>query len=390
MTHWGRRIYACLVLLGAATACSSNTDDTGVTTNTAIDSVLAIPDHPLLEPDAVEVVERYRMSLSAYAKAGLQVPGDIAFDNEGNLYVLDLMPPAKVVKFNAAGDYVERFSIRWAENETQIGLAQEFKISRWNMIFILDKTQNQLHTFLTLGTHVGSIDVDGVGIRVIPLPEFGEFYLHKWDMSRARSYVLHARAPLDSLGFVYGVPISPERSVRGALRDVYFETATDGHGRLYVAFSDGYPIRIMSPSGGTERLVGIGRDPVPKTAEQIESERERTTSQLQSQAPDLPVELHQEAADPDSLMTLVQEIDVDGFERLWVRTARAGLQGATAYDVFNERGQFLARVEIPGRIEKTAFGLDGLLYVVDATRNLEPTIVGYEVRIGETPMIDLE
>jgi hypothetical protein len=177
MTHWGRRIYACLVLLGAATACSSNNDGTEVITDTAIDSILAIPDHPLLEPDAVEVVERYRMSLSAYAKAGLQVPGDIAFDNEGNLYVLDLMPPAKVVKFNAAGDYIEQFSIRWAENEAQIGLAQEFKISRWNMIFIMDKAQNRLHTFLTLGTHVGSIDVDGVGIRVIPLPEFGEFYL---------------------------------------------------------------------------------------------------------------------------------------------------------------------------------------------------------------------
>jgi hypothetical protein len=339
-----------------------------------------------VDPNAVDVVEQYRMSPDAYATAGLQVPGDIAFDNEGNLYVLDLMPPVRVVKFNAAGDYIERFSIRWAENEAEIALAQELEISPWNVIFIMDKAQNRLHTFLTLGTQVGSSDVDGVGIRVMPLPEFGEFYLHKWDMSQGWSYVMRARSPLDSVGFAYGVPISPERSVRGALRDVYFETATDRRGRLYVAFADGYPVRVISPSGGTERVIGVHRDPVPKTTEQIESEHASTIAQFQSQAPDLPIELRDEAADPDSLMRLVQEIDVDAFERLWIRTARAGLKGATAYDVFNERGQFLTRVEVPGSIEKTVFGPDGLLYVVDASRGSEPIIVGYEVQIGDPPM----
>jgi hypothetical protein len=90
----------------------------------------------------------------------------------------------------------------------------------------------------------------------------------------------------------------------------------------------------------------------------------------------------QEAAKPDSLFPLVEELIVDRSGRLWVRTHRPEVGTGTVYDVFNEQGQLISWVAIPSVARKTAFAPDGRLFVIDERDPERPAIVAYEVVFG--------
>ncbi len=336
------------------------------------------PDRPLLPANAVRLTERFRLG----DPGRLELPRDLAVDGQGFLYVLDFAGKTELLKYDSTGQFVLRFGEREADRNP-IGSAAEFALAPWNEILLVDRGKNQLSTFLTLGTFASAVHIEpGVALNVLALPEFGEFYLHKWIPEQNRSTVLYMRAPYDSLATTYEVAIPSGIDVRRAARSVRFLTATDRRGRLYVAFQDGYPVRVLTPRGETVRLVDLAREPLGKSPERLSAERQERMALLKRQAPDISDSLLAEGAEPDSLLPIVEELVVDPQERLWVRTNRPDADQDTPYDVFNERGQYLARVVVPGKVQRTSFSPTGRLFAIVQPTGVERReIVGYDVGI---------
>jgi hypothetical protein len=91
-----------------------------------------------------------------------------------------------------------------------------------------------------------------------------------------------------------------------------------------------------------------------------------------------------EAAQPDSVLPIIEELIVDPLGRLWVRTNRPETIDTTPFDVFNEAGDYLARVDIPGKVVRATFDTTGTLYVIASEEtDTDLKIFAYEVRIEE-------
>jgi len=370
-------------LLGLAVAAGCAGGDDAVEPEGPGDRLVAQPDKPLVPQASVTVTERYRIDPAARAEAALGRSVDVAVDDAGFVYVLDAEDPPRILKFDSAGEFVLHFGHREPDQQ-RIGRAPRFALTRWNTILLVDRATNALTTFLTVGgTFASTIDLTGVGMGVLARPAFHEVYLHKWDPERRRSYVVHMRTnPVDSIQTAYAVDIPVGRSLRDQVRDVRFRTAVDGEGRLYVGFEDEYTIRVLDPDGTTVRRVGIEREALEKSPREMEEERERNLADLRAGLTGVRDTVIELAAEPAPAWPLVEEIVVDPSNRMWVRTNRAGTVG-TAYDVFNEVGEYLARVDVPGTILRTAFAPDGRLFVVDVEDEASPEVIGYDVAIGE-------
>jgi hypothetical protein len=196
---------------------------------------------------------------------------------------------------------------------------------------------------------------------------------------RSLSGVYHMRLPVDTLATTYEVAIPLNLPIQQTARAVYFRMTTDQAGRLYLAFHDRYLVRVLEPDGTTVRLIGIDRPPVPKSSEAIASEAEENLAKLREEAADVGDSLLVEAARPDSVLSLIEELAIDPSGRLWVRTNRADAEGVTPYDVFDEEGRYMARVDVPGDVRATAFAPDGALVVIDAAGDPAGVVVRYEV-----------
>ena len=338
---------------------------------------------PLIDPARVTVQEAFALPAQEASRARLRQPRDLAFDAAGQLYVLDFEAPdhQQLLAFDQTGRFAYRFGER-DDRADRVGPSDQLTVTPWNYVMFVDMVDNALTSFLTMGTYVSSAGLSGVGMAVLSIPDYGQFYMKKWDPARRRAYVVHLKLPVDSVAMVYEVRLPPGQSVRKDARDVSFRTAVDRVGRLYVAFDDVYQVRVLDRTGATLRMIRSSRPPVAKSPREMEEERQRLLARLQAQVGDVPDSLLQDAAQPDSLFPLVEELTVDPAGRLWVRTHRSERASGTVYDVFNEQGQLISWVAVPAMVRKTAFSPDGRLYVIDERDPAAPAIVGYDVTFG--------
>ena len=335
---------------------------------------------PLIDPASVAVTEVFELGQPAASRANLRQPRDLALGESEALYVLDFEAPnhAQVVAFDSSGAFSYRFGEK-DDRADRIGPSDEFTVTPWKYVMFVDGVSNALTSFLTLGTYVSTAGLTGVGMGVLSMPEYGHFYLKKWDPARRRAYVVHMQLPVDSLSMVYEVTLPPGQSVRKDARDVSFRTASDGQGRLYVAFADVYQVRVLDANGTTVRLVQSSRSAVAKSPREMGEEREELLTRLRREVGDVSDSLLQDAAIPDSLFPLIEELSVDPAGRLWVRTHRAERAAGSVYDVFNEQGELISWVAVPAVVRKTTFSTDGRLFVIDERDPERPRIVGYQV-----------
>jgi hypothetical protein len=326
-----------------------------------------------MAPGSVSLTERLRLSGDRLAE-----PLDVAVDGSGSIYVLDAGDSPGVLRFDSTGALALRFGTRDTVRE-RIVAATELDLAQWNTVLVVDRGDNAVKTFLTGGL-IGSVLPlrEGVALDAHALPEFGEFYLHKWVPEQRRVSVLHMRAPGDSLGAPYTVHIPSEITLRQEARAIHFHTAADARGRLYVAFLDGYPVRVLSPQGTTLASIGIERAAVPRPAAELERESEENLARLRRELPEVDLELLVEAARPDTVLPIIEELAIDPQGRLWVRTNRPDAQRVTPYDVFAPDGGYLARVDVPGDVSRTAFSPSGGLWVV-VRGEAGAEVVGYRV-----------
>jgi hypothetical protein len=374
-----RGIAAAVTLAAAVWGCRGGEEPRE--TSDAVSATGSQPDRPRVGAGEVTLVEDLRLA----AGGRWSDARDVVVDADGRFYLLDGVVPARILKFEADGRYVLRFG----EDEPDapvVTLAQEISLAPgWNTILVADRAEGAVSAFLTLGTLTYSAKVTGTPIDVVGRPQFGEYYLQGWDQARSLSGVYHMRLPIDTLGTTYEVAIPLNLPIQQTARAVYFRMTTDQAGRLYVAFHDRYLVRILEPDGTTVRLIGIDRPPVAKSSEAIASEAQENLVKLRREAaavgdPLLVDSLLVEAARPDSVLSMIEELAIDPSGRLWVRTNRADADGVTPYDVFDEEGRYMARVDVPGDVRATAFAPDGALVVIDAAGDPAGVVVRYEVR----------
>ncbi len=366
-----------LLALSALAGCRGGDEET--TAEPATSPTEAQADRPSLDPSAISVVEEFRLEPEGRwsdARAALA-------DAEGRLYVLDAVAPARILRFDADGGGMMQFGEGEGDPSAAM-IARDMSLApAWNTILVVDRGNQILSSYLTMGMSTYTVEVKGgVPISALPLPAFSEYYLHGWDQVRSRAGVYHMRLPIDTLAVTYEVGIPLNAPVRKIMRDIYFHVATDAQGRLYVAFQDAYPARVLEPDGTTVRLVGIDRVGLARSPEQMAAETAEALEKLRREAPDIPDSLLMDAARPDSLLPLIEELDVDPAGRLWVRTHRADAAGTTPYDVFDAEGRYLARVDLPGEVRATSFAPDGSLVAVEGAADAAGTIVRYGVRLG--------
>lgn len=374
-----KRGVVLFVMLGAFACRGATGDDAGP------GEAAPQPDQPLLSATDVSVAERLVLDDAEIVGQ----PRDVAIDGAGNVFVLDFGERTEVRKYDASGAYQSRLGERDSDQDRVVA-AIEIDTSPWNTIYVLDRGKNAVLTYLTLGTFASSVDIEpGVALDVHAAPEFSEYYLHAWFQNERRSAVLHMREPADQLGVLYEVQIPPGIPVRQEARGVHYLTEADARGNLYVAFYDGYPVRVLSPVGETVRLVDLDRAPIRKPDAEIEAETRDNLERLQAELPGLDPDLLLEASQADSLRPIIEELAVDPLSRLWVRTHRADSTTETPYDVFNESGEYLARVDVPGLVTRTTFAPDGALWVVSSVGPDGPDrVVAYDVRFGSVPPDD--
>ena len=377
------RVRAVAAVAGVVWAGACGGEQDGPPEPAASDSAGPAEARLLIDPANVRVQEVFRLLDEAAARADLRQPRDLAIDDQGSLIVLDFAVPdhRQIVTFDPAGGFAIRFG-ELDDRADRLGPSDQFAVMPWKYVMLVDAADNALTSFLTLGTYVSTVNLTGVGMVVEPIPEYGHFYLKKWDPPRRRAYVLHMQLPVDSVSTVYQVTLPPGQSVRKDARDVSFLTASDGAGQLYVAFSDVYQVRVLDRQGATVRVVQSPRGPVPKSPREIEEEHTRLLEHLRGTVGDVSDSLLQDAARPDSLFPLIEELAVDPSGRLWVRTRRPEAATGTVYDVFNDRGEQISWVSVPAVVRKTAFAPDGRLFVIDERDPARPWVVGYEVGFG--------
>jgi hypothetical protein len=381
------RPHSSAVAFGVLLVCSSCGQPEGrVSEVSEAESASPSQAGPLIDPARVVVTQAFELAELASSRANLRQPRDLALDIGGVLYVLDFELPdhAQVVAFDSSGAFSSRFGEK-DDSADRVGPSDQFAVTPWKYVMFLDRWDNALTSFLTLGTHVSSAGLTGVGMTVLPMPEYGHYYLKKWDPPTRRAYVVHMQLPVDSLSTVYEVVLPPNQSVRKDARDVSFLTASDARGRLYVAFADVYQVRVLDTNGSTVRVIQSPRPAVAKSPREMEEDREKLLTRLRGQVGDVSDSLLQDAAIPDSLFPLIEELTVDPAGRLWVRTHRAESVAGSVYDVFNEHGQLISWVAVPAVVRKTAFSSNGGLYVIDERDPERPRIVGYDVEFGPGP-----
>lgn len=333
------------------------------------------PDRPHLARGTATVTERLVLSDDR-----LRRPLDVAADGAGAIYVLDEGERPEILKYDSTGAFLLRFGVRDTVRE-RILAATEIDLAPWNTVLLADRGDNSVKSFLGGGLLASVVPIrEGVVLDVHALPEFGEFYLHKWVPEQRRSAILHMRSPGDSLAATYTVHIPGGLSVREEARAIHFHSATDRRGRLYVGFLDGYPIRVLSPQGTTLASIGIEREPIARAPEDLERETEENLARLRRELPDVDEGLLQEAARPDPVLPLIEELAIDPQGRLWVRTNRPDAGDVTPYDVFAADGAYLARVDVPGDVARTSFSPSGMMWVVEK-RGDAPRVVGYRVDV---------
>ena len=364
---------AAAALVAASLAACGGDGENGAAAPPADSGLELDPDRPLQPAGSFTLQERLRISDGRAA-----IPRDVAVDGEGYVYVLDATTPSRILRYHPSGDFDLQFGTRDTVRE-RIVSALEMDLAEWGTMLVADRGDSAIKTFLTRGLFASLIPrQESVVLDVHALPEFGEFYLHEWVPSQRRVSVLHMRAPGDSVATTYTVGIPSRLSIRQEARAIHFHSTADRRGRLYVAFMDGYPVRILSPQGTTLGTIGIQREPIQRTAEEMEREAEENMVRLLEQVGDVDEEILREAAMPDSTRPVIEELVVDPQGRLWVRTNRPDAADATPYDMFNSDGDYMARVDVPGDVVRTTFSPAGGLWVLMA----DGDVVEYQIDAG--------
>jgi sugar lactone lactonase YvrE len=120
------------------------------------------------KPEAVQVPAQPnngRAPAGAPAASGMQSdlfegPTDVAWDNDGNIFVADGTGNARVAKFDRNGVFVKSWGSRGSGNE-QFATARSIAVDAAGNVYVADRGNNRIQVFDNNGTYKSSITTAG-------------------------------------------------------------------------------------------------------------------------------------------------------------------------------------------------------------------------------------
>jgi len=156
----------------------------------------------------------------------------------------------------------------------------------------------------------------------------------------------------------------------------------DAEGRIWQCRprTDIYQLNVFNIDGTLNMVVEKDVPLIPKSDQEIDEEREVVMRLIEQQAggqlpPDFQLDYE---PDPNRAFLGIPYHDPQGY--LWAQVSREGTHDTNTFDLFDERGRFLQRIEIEG-VNSPAFlqFIDDRLYLVEADPEGIPSVIAYQI-----------
>ncbi len=324
----------------------------------------------------------------------------VAFDREGNLHIFDSQAE-HILVVGRDGSLLRTVGGQ-GEGPGEFGNVSSAIVARDGSYTVLGFSQ--VDFFDPGGTFVRRVQMDAILFSGLALPDgrlVASSFVSMDASSRAESspddegrpihlipldgtepeilytaWVLPEDADDDNFAFDSSrtIRISAGRAFEPGL---YYDVLTDG--RLALADSIGYRVKLIGLDGSVTGVVERPIAPLAVNEAIMEAERERyreTTAQLQ----DLPSSFQVEREGVEELdfadeVPVIGDVEVDWEDRIWVtRRAADGDRDGGPTDIVTPDGRYIGTLAADGLRTPGAFGPDGLLAYIERDELDVPTV----------------
>lgn len=267
---------------------------------------------------------------------------DIALDQRGRVYVLDLTPP-EIRVFASDGSYIRTVG-RKGHGPGEFELAPGMRFDPRDRLWVLNQGNERYSVFDTSGAllrefprYMASRTLEWRNTAFSPNGDMYDTVWYPTDSGgefRCARYDTLTAEFLDSLP----CPVLPEGTPFGWGRIVATPLG------WWVGVATDYRLWQLTRAGDTVRLVEREHEPVGLATAQRDSIRDamRLLRQRARGAASLPIPEHQRIFD---------RIVVDNRGYVWVQLSRTLDERVTSFDVFDPEGRYLGAVKAPSVVE---------------------------------------
>ena len=321
----------------------------------------------------------------------------VAFDDEGNLHVFDRQA-AHILVVGPDGSLLRTVGGR-GEGPGEFGRVTSALVARDGSYTVLGFSQIDL--LGPGGTFERRIPLDAILISDVALPD-GRLVTSRYlpwseDVPDVEGRPIHV-FPLDGgepevLYTAWELPEDPDAgdadpssspttislsAGRAFEPGLHFDALSDG--RLALADSIGYRVKLIGPGGNVTGVVERPIAPLPVGEAAKEAERERyreTTTRLTSGNVESLIQVEREGEDElvfaDEL-PVIARLKVDWDDRIWVtRTGADGSSGGPT-DIVTADGRYVGTLPAGGLRTPHGFGPDGLMAYIERDEMDVPTV----------------
>lgn len=321
----------------------------------------------------------------------------VAFDDEGNLHVFDRQA-AHILVIGPDGSLLRTVGGR-GEGPGEFGRVTSALVARDGSYTVLGFSQIDL--LGPGGTFERRIPLDAILISDVALPD-GRLVTSRYlpwseDVPDVEGRPIHV-FPLDGgepevLYTAWELPEDPDAgdadpssspttislsAGRAFEPGLHFDALGDG--RLALADSIGYRVKLIGPGGNVTGVVERPIAPLPVGEAAKEAERERyreTTTRLTSGNVESLIQVEREGEDElvfaDEL-PVIARLKVDWDDRIWVtRTGADGSSGGPT-DIVTADGRYVGTLPADGLRTPHGFGPDGLMAYIERDEMDVPTV----------------
>jgi hypothetical protein len=316
------------------------------------------PAEPLRPNLVVTLEEQFRIG-QAEAEDEFMLPGvqGLASDAAGRIYVLG-PGEDRVRVYNADGTWSHWIG-RHGQGPGELHLAAGLSLGGDGNLWVSNVGRMRMSLYTPAGEHVRDIPFPGAPPLLTQTTPSGFMGLHVNQRLSDDQKMISMTFALrkfsdsgDSLGTLFSTDLEMElMDLRlGGLADKMPFYTQDDEGRVWQtrARTDAYEINVYGPDGTLERVVEKNFQPIPKTAEEIQYEKELVNNLLAQQTGGRMPEGIGMSYEPNPNRTATGLPYWDPRGLIWQQAGRHDDINANAFDLFDRQGRFLQRIIVEG------------------------------------------
>jgi len=376
-----------LLLVASATACGGSK-----ATMLEVDGVLHVmnPAEPLRPNWDIEINEFLRIGQDEGEDEYI-LPGITGFvaDEGGRTYLL-MQQDDDIRVFNADGTFSHRIG-RQGQGPGELFRAASINFGPDGNVWVANAGLAKLTIFDRNGLYLRDIRFAAIPPVLIQTTSDGFMGLYITPRQIVPNEVFEITYQLrrfsaegDTLNTLFSTSVQMEVTdlQLGGMQDQIPFYTIDDQNRVWQtrARTDVFEVNVWNPGGSLERVVEKEFEPIRKTEQEIEEERETVmrliSAQSGGQIPD-GVNISYEP-EPYRPATGFPYFDPRGY--IWVQVTKEGSHNSNGFDIFNLEGEYQRRVELPGVNNPLWLSFNGdILFVQESDPMATPQIIGFTV-----------